>query len=300
MSLRSALLLLSLLLPLAARAEVQVVASIKPLQLIASAILESSDRVEALIPAGQSPHHYNLKPSDRLQLESADLVIWVGPSLETFLVSLMGQISADREVLELQQQTGIRILNLRHEGDERGNTVQEQVDSHLWLDPQNARRIAQLLTERLAALNPSGEKQYRSNLNRFLLQLNSLDTSIAAQLQEVSERPYIVYHDAFQYLETHYGIQHALALVADPEIAPGMRSIIQTRKAVMDSTAQCLFTENSANPAIIATLLANKKVRQVHLDILGSEQVVGADGYINMLQGIAAAIHSCLMEGGQQ
>ena len=108
------------------------------------------------------------------------------------------------------------------------------------------------------------------------------------------------YHDAFQYLEAHYGIQHALALVEDPEVAPGMRSIMQTRQAVAESSAQCLFTENSANPATIATLLANKKLRQVHLDILGNDQAAGAEGYINMLQGIATAMQACLVQGGQR
>ena len=74
--------------------EVKVVATIKPLQLLAADIVGDTGRVDVLIPPGASPHHYSMKPSDRRKLDEAGLVAWVGPDLETFLVKTLSHSSA--------------------------------------------------------------------------------------------------------------------------------------------------------------------------------------------------------------
>ena len=61
------------------------VTSIKPLALIAQEIAGDKVSVENLLPVKASPHDYPLRVSDIRRLQDADLVLWVGPSLETFL-----------------------------------------------------------------------------------------------------------------------------------------------------------------------------------------------------------------------
>ena len=73
----------------APRGLVSIVTTIKPLTLIASAVTEGVEQPEQLLPAGVSAHHYSLKPSERIRLQQAELVIWVGPNHETFLRALL-------------------------------------------------------------------------------------------------------------------------------------------------------------------------------------------------------------------
>lgn len=81
-----AFIILFLLSPtLIAQERLQLVASVKPLQLVAHAIVADLGEVDLLIPPGASPHHYALKPSDIRVLQKADLVVWVGPDMEQFL-----------------------------------------------------------------------------------------------------------------------------------------------------------------------------------------------------------------------
>ncbi len=68
-----------------AAGDVRVLASIKPLQLIATDIVGDAGSVELLLKPGASPHHYSMKPSDIRKLVDSKLVIWVGPELEQFL-----------------------------------------------------------------------------------------------------------------------------------------------------------------------------------------------------------------------
>lgn len=103
----------SLLLTAPVRAEVNVLTSIKPLQLIAAAVQDGVGKPEVLLPPGASPHHYALRPSDVRQLRSADLFYWIGPDMETFL----GPVLKGRDGPSVAVQS-LPDMTLRHFGDE--------------------------------------------------------------------------------------------------------------------------------------------------------------------------------------
>ncbi|URL07296.1 zinc ABC transporter substrate-binding protein ZnuA [Avibacterium sp. 21-595] len=75
------------LLSFSTLASASVVTSIKPLGFIASSIAEGVTDTQVLVPAGASPHDYNLKPSDVQKLKAANLVLWVGEDADAFLAS---------------------------------------------------------------------------------------------------------------------------------------------------------------------------------------------------------------------
>ena len=77
--------LLSAALLTAASAQANVLTTIKPLGFIAAAITDGVTETEVLLPVSASPHDYSLKPSDASKLQSADLVVWVGGGMESFL-----------------------------------------------------------------------------------------------------------------------------------------------------------------------------------------------------------------------
>ena len=65
------------------------VVSIKPLQLITESILGSEGTVTSLLTGDMSPHHFSLTPSDRIAIDRADLVLFVGEELETQLHDIL-------------------------------------------------------------------------------------------------------------------------------------------------------------------------------------------------------------------
>jgi hypothetical protein len=106
------LLLLSLLCSSVALAEVRLLTSIKPLQLIAAAVQDDLGSPEVLLPPGASPHHYALRPSDVRRVREADLLYWVGPDLESFLPRVL--VGRAKPAVATQDLAG---LHLRHFGD---------------------------------------------------------------------------------------------------------------------------------------------------------------------------------------
>ena len=95
------------------KAEVNVVTSIKPLHSLTSYIMEGVGEPGLIIDGVASPHNFQIKPSHAKMLQKADLVIWVGEDLESFLPTALKSIPKNSVVLELLDQSGLKKLKFR-------------------------------------------------------------------------------------------------------------------------------------------------------------------------------------------
>ncbi|WP_104005353.1 zinc ABC transporter substrate-binding protein [Marinobacterium lutimaris] len=112
-----------------------VVASIKPLGMIAAALTEGVTETRVLLPDGASPHHYAMKPSDMRSLDDARLVVWVGPELERFLEKPLNQAGVAQVALisgEAEGQAGHEHHAEDEDHDEQGqdHEADEHADHH--------------------------------------------------------------------------------------------------------------------------------------------------------------------------
>ena len=106
-----------------AHAEVRVLTSIKPLQLIAAAVQDGVGAPEVLLPPGASPHNFALRPSDVRRVQEVELLYWIGPDMESFLPRVLSNRSLPN--VPVQNLPG---LHLRHFGEEHG--AESEHDDH--------------------------------------------------------------------------------------------------------------------------------------------------------------------------
>ena len=107
----SILSLLTLISPL--KAEIKVVASIKPIHSLASYLMDGVNKPGLIVDGYASPHGFALKPSHAKMLQEADLVFWVGEDLENFLEKPLGSIAKKAEKIELLEIKGLTKLKFR-------------------------------------------------------------------------------------------------------------------------------------------------------------------------------------------
>ena len=69
-----------------AAAEIDVVASIKPVHSLVASVMEGVGEPILLVKGTGSEHSYSLRPSEARALEQAEVVFWVGETMETFLI----------------------------------------------------------------------------------------------------------------------------------------------------------------------------------------------------------------------
>ncbi|MEQ5834445.1 zinc ABC transporter substrate-binding protein [Marinobacter sp. NFXS9] len=296
----------------------RVVTTIHPLSLLTRAVAPDNIEITTLVPAGASPHTYQLRPSDRRALANADLILWVGPQMETFLEKLMSDPALAPRVQAL---TPPKIAEATHEhlheddeqdGDhdehehehehevEHGHHHHGGVDPHIWLDPTIAATMAETIRDRLTAIDPDDAETINQRLSAFEQALKQKDADLKSQLSDMDRVDLFTYHDAFRRFAEHYGLHVAEALTITPEQTPGARHLSEVQEKLAAADTPCLLTEPQFNRDWWHGLTQNVDVTITTWDPLGSDVPVTQDGYLNFQQALADSVLSCLPEKAQR
>ncbi|MFJ3470757.1 zinc ABC transporter substrate-binding protein [Pseudomonas sp. NPDC090201] len=280
-----------------AQAEVRVLTSIKPLQLIAAAVQDGVAVPEVLLPPGASPHNYALRPSDVRRVQEVDLLYWIGPDMETFLPRVLsGRTKASVAVQTLPG------MHLRHfvassehhdDGDDHDHRP-GSVDAHLWLSTVNARIIAAKMAADLSQADPANAARYESNVKAFDERMDALDAKIKQRVAGIADKKYFVFHEAFDYFEEAYGIQHAGVFAVSHEVQPGAQHVAAMRARLTEYGKTCVFSEPPLRPKLADTLSAGLPVKLAELDGLGGYTPATAQGYEQLLNKLADDLAGCL------
>jgi zinc transport system substrate-binding protein len=302
--------LLSLaLLTSTAMAAPNVVASIKPVHSLVAAVMAGVGEPTLIVKGAASPHTYALKPSDAGALESADIVFWTGHGMELFLADALGTLASKAKVVELAEAPGITLLPVReggafepheHEGEghdhehEAHEHAEEGGDMHFWLDPENAKLMVTQIATTLAEADPENATAYQANAEAELVKLDALEAELVATLAPVADRPFIVFHDAYQYFEDRFGLDLAGSVTVTPDVMPGAARIDELKAKVSSLGATCVFAEPNFEPTIIAAISEGTSAKTGVLDPEGGALTEGPDLYPTLLRGLAKSLVDCL------
>ena len=153
-------------------------------------------------------HDYQLQTSDMKVLSGADAFLVNGAGMEAFLPEITRALPS-LPVIEASE--GIELL-------ENGDAVEileseeEDVNSHLWLDPSRAVRMAENLAAGLIRLMPADEEVITANLQDYRSRLESLDEQLRSGLENLPRRDIVTFHEAFPYFAAAYDL-HVVAVV---------------------------------------------------------------------------------------
>ncbi|WP_261833694.1 zinc ABC transporter substrate-binding protein ZnuA [Vibrio ishigakensis] len=270
---------------------VEVLSSIKPIQLITQEITKDTAESHALVDSNMSPHDYSLKPSDVKKIRSADLIVWYGPDLERFMTSLTEEQKNVLTVSELSN-VDLRAFDEGHHDDHHHH--HGSYDPHFWLGPKQAGSVAKAVAEKLQAIDPENSAQYQDNLKEFLANLQKTSLEIDAELKPVKDKGYFVFHEAYGYFEDYYELNHLGAFTVSPERKPGAKTLIQIKTRLKEGDVQCVFSEPQFKPAVIETVTRGTGVNQGQLDPLASDIEVKPGAYFDFLRQMSSSFTSCL------
>ena len=273
----------------------RVVVSLKPLHSLVAAVMEGVGTPTLLLAGATSPHVYSLKPSDSRALLEADIVLWGGPGLETYLQKPIIAVAGRARIVTLADEAGLAMLPTREAGehaDAHGGT--DGHDMHFWLDPANAARIVAYSAQVLVAADPANAVRYTANRDTALAALRALNDDLTATLASVRGRPFLTLHDAFQYWEARYQLDGTGALTVNPDRLPGARSLAAMRQSIVDSGIFCVFGEPQFSAALGAALVEGTGARLVTVDTIGVDIDPGVQAYAAMMRGLAQAFRACL------
>jgi len=297
----------ALLLPARATAGPQVVASIAPVHSLVARVMHGAGVPHLLLPPGRSPHDYALRPSDAAALQRAALVFWVDPALERWLERPLATLAGGAQAVRLSATPGLTRLTRRegpafeaHDHDDGDNHAgiapaeDAEFDPHLWLDPENARLWLGAIAAALAATDPDHAALYRANATAAGAELDALEARIDARLAPVRDRPFVVFHDAYQYFERRFGIPTAGAVALSDARPPGPARLARIRDRIRAAGALCLFREPQFHSPLIETVAEGTGARIGVLDPLGASLEPGPALYPTLIDALADGLSDCL------
>lgn len=265
-----------------------ILASIKPLTLIAQEITGNLADVDTLLPDTASHHDYPLKVSDHARIKKADIILWIGPELESFLQKPVANI-AKVKIITSYELAGINWPANSHASEHSDHAYER--DPHLWLDPRNAVIVAQALTLKLGQLDEVNAKQYQANLQTFAAKMEQLDAQLQSQLKPLSGLGFAVYHEGFEHFVGRYGLRQLGYVTFTPEQKPGAKHMAQLRGALAEG--KCLFMEPYNDSQAMRDLAQELHLRIGVLDALG---VQGAKNYTQLMTQMAESLSACLAD----
>ena len=301
---------------IASESELRILTTIRPLHSLAAAVTQGIATPELLIENNSSPHLFQLKPSHIGAISEADVILWAGPGVEAFMQPLIEKFALDSKLIELASLPGIarhgvrseyRALSQSDESDSDNNQFdvaghpdaaesvveQSELDYHLWLDPHNAKLLVHELAVQLGKLDPSNSERYRLNGERFKYQLFRTAIDIDTQLLEYRRRPYLVFHDSFQYFEKAFGLGEPTVVALQPQVVPGAKRLKALREEIAGRQLNCLFAEPQFRSPMVVAISKDLNLPILSLDPLGSGLAGGSTHYTRLLRNTAAVLAEC-------
>ena len=297
------------------KAEISVVTSIKPLHSLTSYIMEGVGEPELIIDGVASPHNFQIKPSHAKMLQKADLVIWIGEDLESFLPTALKSIPKDAVVFELLDQSGLKKLKFReknifeghddHGHDEHAKKEDDHddhghddhghghgsFDPHIWLDPANAKVIVKKITNQLSKIDKDNASTYKANSKKVIKDLDGLIKEVKNEINK--DASFVVFHDAYQYFEKRFGLSVIGALTVNPDVMPGAEQLSEIREVIEHEKAKCIFSEPQFNPNIINSIASDTGVKTGVLDPLGANIDKGKNMYFDLIKDMSNSLKDC-------
>lgn len=176
------------------------------------------------------------------------------------------------------------------EHDDHGET-----DMHVWLKPENAIAIVKSLANTLASIDAKNAKTYQANAAKAVAEMSSLSATLEKKLHPVEGKKYFVFHDAYQYFETSFGMQAVGSISLNADRQPGARRIQELRERIKGAgDITCVFAEPQFNPRTVKALVHGTNVRAGVLDPIGVGIAAGPDAYDKILMRLADQLRDCL------
>jgi len=290
-----------------------VITTIKPIESLVNAVIGDTGKTVSLIPPEISPHEFRLKPSDVRILQNSNIVFYISSHLETGIVKMFKNLPKNIKTINLMEETGIDHLSIRdneawelhdhddhdkhdakdekHDDHDKHDAKDEKHDDH---DKDNAIKIVRKINKELSLFFPKNAMTYNDNSSKFINELESLKIELKKELLPIKDKPYIVFHDAYQYFERAFELNAIGSIALENDVASSPKQISFIKDKILKSQATCVFQEPQFDSKLVKTVVEGTKVRIGTLDPIGVNILEKENFYLQLLRNMSKSLKKCL------
>ena len=244
--------------------------------------------VEMIIPAGASPHTYEITSEQMKLLSEADVLVTNGLGLTPWAEGLFDKVDnpgmVDLEAAEAVPQP--ELIEIVESGEEGRQHEQGVYDPHVWLDPQLAVYQVEAIRDAFIEADPENREIYRDNAERYIEELEGLDGDITDEVSTFTETKFVSFHPAWAYFAQRYGLEQIGVVEELPGKEPSAGEIAELVDLINEEGVKVIFTEPQFNPKAAETIAAETGADVVleDLDPVGDPDNPDKDTYLAIMR----------------
>ena len=229
-----------------------VVTTLFPLYDFAKNIGGEFANVSLLLPPGIEPHGFEPRPEDIIRINKADIFVYTGKYMEPWAEKILK--STDNEsLLIVDSSKGISLI--KEEGNHshpHENKDKHEIDPHIWLDFENAQKMIDNILEGFIKAEAANADFYRSNAEKYKVQLSMLDNQFREGLASCKTKNIIHGgHYAFGYMAKRYGLKYISAYHGfSPDAEPSARRLVELVRKMKKHKTEYVFYEELISPRV--------------------------------------------------
>ena len=239
-----------------------VMASMYPIYSIAQELAGDKIKVGLILPPGESPHIFNPTISTKKNIINSKAVFYIGHGLDNWVLDLLDDklkaVSVDKNII------------LRKISE---NTHEEHVngayDPHYWLDPRNAKLIANTIIAKYISINPDNDKYYQTQLSAFHLEIDQLYRNSFEKTRDISKYPLITFHDAWHYFSEAFRLNIVGTFEAVGSEEPTPKHLKNLQDKIAKYKVKVLFSEPQLSTDSLNTFIKDNGLTIAILDPVG-------------------------------
>lgn len=266
-----------------------IVVSLRPVQLITQEIVGEHLALHLLPLSSEHAHSYSIKFSQLQALQSARLLIWLGPEFEHYLEKPLAVMSPT-----------VRDFSLLQRGEQLHRQSTSGDQTHVWLDPLYIRSLVPVLSETLANEFPEHRAAFIEAGEAFVESLHNLHERSLALLKPYRGMGVISDHGGLEVFLHRYGLRHTGSLQTANHGSLSLQRARSLREEIRLGNAACVAIskqqEHESHSGLASLrLFDGQDIHVAELDWFGTD----ASSYDMLISGLVDALAACLASGGQ-
>lgn len=263
-------------------AKVKVIASTTVIYDLAKQIGKDKIDVDYIARGDQDPHFVEVLPSYMLKLRNADIFFRIGMGLEMWSSQLIdGSRNTKLKVIDLSTDINKKeVPNFKP--DASYGDVHPYGNPHYWLDPDNAKVMANEILDALSAESPGDAGYYKANYDDFISRLNNKISEWNNKMSNNKGKPVVFFHASWIYFADKYGLKIAGYVEPKPGITPTPSHNAEIINLIKSKGIKFIVMENyysDSAPNQIAKV-TGVKVIKVPTAVMGMK---GINSYIELM-----------------
>jgi zinc transport system substrate-binding protein len=203
--------------PLEQSDKLDIFVSVLPQKYFIERIAGDKATVHVMVLPGHSPATYEPTPYQMKEISDAEIYFPIGVPFEKTWMKKLVQLNPELQVIDTREGIPLRpmdsFITLQEKMHSNHTTENQedhehlhQLDPHIWLSPELVKKQANTICETLQQFDPSNAEYYQTNLNSFLIDLNSLQQYFLERLLPLDHKEFLVFHPSWGYLADEFGL----------------------------------------------------------------------------------------------